>query len=433
MVSVMWHGTSQEDDAVSMMGGKPRMRSGTNREHRNSRERSRSRNRGEREEDRPRVEPSSPPPWRRTASSRPERSWRHGTASSPSGTTTELTDIQRTLAFNRLTWRCILGIEEEGPGTDLDRIVPQPLDLAQAQNIAATVQDMTMENRLAFATSFFRYAFELCHQVMQIIVTGHEGNPEQIVPGQEFDGMSLLQRPHDDQEEPDGLGLVQTQVAAKLSSKIQALQQALDRVPGATDYRAGWLLRQIESRYLGVLEWSLWHPQIQDLQAMLTTYADGNLALPEHPPTEADDAWALCWWKDLRPLILRIDRGNSLLAGTALVPSRSPTPEPEIVDTLQPMSSRGDADTQALRAQADDLNQEREAETEYLASVYDALENEKESRKWKDWDDWALHDELHARQPPSKDAEFKSRQPRAVPVPPVWCTFRSHCQYPDYP
>ena len=345
-------------------------------------------------------------------------------------TTPSMSERQRALSFNRLTWRNLLGIEDEGPGLDLDRFVPRPLDETQAENVAATVQTLDDSQRVAFMGAFIRYILEVTHQTTQIIITGDPGDPNRPFHHDDFDDTMMTQtytrppssqyKPRDTQclrplppmvpqhhstdtparAESDEVYFVQT--TAKLLHEARemfnALQRELERGEGRRTFRAGWILRHLEARYLGVLPHEYWCTTVQEVHAMLVVISDGNQGMPEDQHDSADEQFALEWWRKLRRFLLLIDKRNSLLQGTHLV-AADQEPEPIDLDTPPPPSQPDSVDT-AMEKQIEDHLKQRDAEEQYVVALYEQHQESAEAARYQSWEDWAMRDEME--NPPGK-------------------------------
>ena len=313
-----------------------------------------------------------------------------------------LSTRQQALSFNRLTWRTLLGIEDDGPCQDIHRWVPQPLDEVQADNIAATVQDLGDAERLAMTTGFFRYLLELAHQTMQILVTGQPGDPRRQFNHEEFD---------------DDIVLMQTELkmVQQARDQFREVQAALETCPGDRRYRAAGLKNMIESRYLGVLTYELWHTSIQELHSVLVVLAD-DLDLMTCDEMQTDDkTFAEEWWKKARRHILQIDNANPMLHGTHLVRSRSPTPDHNVVDLDTPPFGDPRAEEEEEHQFQEHLSSVREEEhriAQLVAQYENDLDEEKrlihlceeeeqrqkainEARQYQAWEDWVMREALN--------------------------------------
>ena len=312
-----------------------------------------------------------------------------------------LSTRQQALSFNRLTWRTLLGVEDDGPCQDIHRWVPQPLDEIQADNIAATVQDLGDAERLAMTTGFFRYLLELAHQTMQILVTGNPGDPTRQFNHEEFD---------------EDIVLVQTEVKMVQRAREQfgEAQAALETCAGNRRYRAAWLKNMLESRYLGILEYELWHSSIQELHSMLVVLADDYDLMTCVDVQPEDKDFAETWWKKVRRCVLQIDHANPMLHGTNLVRSRSTSPDQVVVDLDTPPvgNPRAEDDAHDLQVHLEQIQNEDEyieqlcrqaaqhEQHEEQRMIQIAHEQEQQqraiaaARQYQQWEDWVMQGAL---------------------------------------
>ena len=419
------------DDVLSLMGSKPvgRRPSGRSsgspaRDRRQAR--SRSNRRGRREQgDRdarhddpvwvpdeewnsppPHSRPRGPHPWSASASS----SRSHvPAAAEPGARRTQVTssfpgppgpasrnECARALSANRLTWRCLTGVEDEGPGLDLGKWVPRPLDEVQCENIAATVQDMDEHNKLMFLIGFFRFVLELTHQAVQIIATGETGNPAQEFSHDEFEGMSLVQT---------------DTLLHSARQSFREVQMALENSPGNRRFRAWWIRNMIESRYLETLQYEFWDGEVQALHSVLVVLSDEYME-PEVPDYNQEDKdFAVKWWKHARGLVLRLDATNPLLQGTVLqagpreLPSPAPSESPpgrddpwcsedlhQVNEYLDYKTAEDEHFQRLLEATPDksvhSVNDDEEAAA--IVEVVERFEAEQKAIAYQQWEDWVM-------------------------------------------
>ena len=316
-----------------------------------------------------------------------------------------LTPRQQALSFNRLTWRSLMGVEDEGPGMDINRWVPAPLDSTQTANIAATVEDMDHAQRLAMTTGFFRYLLELAHQTMQILVTGDPGDPGRSFNHEEFDEVMMIQMGFDIvADDGDTMNMVQIndKVIHQYRQLFQRLQHELETTSGNAKYRAGWILNMLEARSGGWMNYDGWHPELHALHSVLLVLSDGCRGLYSDEHTQNDTDFAMNWWKMIREYVIALEEGQTSGAASS---SASPRGRPSTVIDLDsyPSNHNVSQENDAMSGAHDDSDvqlaqhlADQEAEERYMIQLLRTHEEEVKAEKYRQWEDWIVNNALQA-------------------------------------
>ena len=341
-----------ENDVMSLMGmgstrgDKGQRRNDDQRDRREERDRSRQRARRDRDheghhrhehgehEDQYRCEP----PWRRRSPSVTFTTSTRGapaTSSTPPAATTALT-------MSRHTWRCLLGMQDEGPGGNDSEAMDRPIDEIQSQNILATVEDLTAAERLAFLGSLTRFLMEISHQVNQLMLTGASTASE-------------------DPEE--GAVLMQTSLRKADQARVLfgTIQRSLEGVTKHKCQKARTLHHRVQSRYINMPS-SLIPTEAEELMAVLVVFAEENHADCGEVPTDEDFDWTRTWWNQmihaLEPLDEKLENGltrgdgPSIPTASCAIDLDTPPPEPSNSTILAGGIRRG----QGSRGQRDPCN-----------------------------------------------------------------------------
>ena len=142
--------------------------------------RERSRRRDDRDRDRERhLHPRRPhglstAPWRarpRSPAHPPPRNHASRESSSVRSTHNGPSQAEQALSMNRHTWRNLLCLSDEGPGTDVTRHLSVPLPSEAMENVLETVHNMPTEHRVAFLASLLRFLLEVAQQISEVVVT----------------------------------------------------------------------------------------------------------------------------------------------------------------------------------------------------------------------------------------------------------------------
>ena len=298
----------------------------------------------------------------------------------PSSTRTPREDA---LSYNRIIWRGLLGMDDEGPGQDFSSYVPSAVDPTAMSNIEATVTNMSDAERVAFVTDFIRFMFEAIRQVMTTITTGRAcplPDPDDADP---------------DEREDDGVIMVQLhkQTYKAIKDQMDKFRHAFDQEKMEKQAKARQLLFMLESRYAGI-DWMLWSDLTQDLHAYLLGQIDGDKGPDLGKIPDDVMAFAKRWWSTLQPLVRRLDCYNDLLSDTRL---RKPSSDGyiELEDTPTDLDLRDEAEGRAqVHAQAEDPGPPVEEDAD-LAQLLEECRRQQESLEFRNWEEWVLQHEMN--------------------------------------
>ena len=365
---------SDAGDATSLMGfsstrGRARQGEGGpegDRRTRTTRPRSRSaRRRPNHTEEEESERYATTPPWRR-----PEP-MSSSARVAPRPTTR---DVLRT---NRHTWRCLLGMQDEGPGTNESVMHDRPVAPDNAANIEATVEDMTSRQRLIFFGTFLRFLLELSQQVHEIMITGYSGPADVDVGG---DGSSFMQ----------GRLAVQQKARILLSS----VQSSLDQLPQRKSLRARKLHELLKNYFLNVPEHRI-PEEVTEFQAVLTVYENEFEDTMASCTEEVDAIWTQTWWKRVLAVVQQLQEGMYHTEATSSTSARvepNTTTEPE--EVLQTQHDSEGEHNLRLHEEA-----ERE-EAEHMIALFDEYQREQQAKQFREQEQREFQEAMQ--QPPPK-------------------------------
>ena len=400
-----------DSDAASLMGfgpgkGRSPRRSRSHRRSAPSDRRTRQRSRRESDPTNPEhdheehhEEHFAAPPWRRPTS-----------ASDCTTTRTSQTrnlprqhDQWRVLRANRHTWRCLIGLFDEGPGTDDATIQDRPLNETRAANIVATVEDMNYQQRLAFFGTFLRFLLELGQQVHELILTGESGPSSTTATcGDEFTSLmqtSMTQRIAAEQ---------------RLRVTLTNVQHNLEKIGKHKSQKAHLLQRRLHERYDNGL---LKKPDaITEFEAVLLVV--GQDYDPESAETHTceDTEWVDTWWS----------RTVDTLRPVEEMTKPMPTPSTTIDLDTQETETGGPRDDESAHNLMLYEQAKEEEERELLALVED-FEKAEAARKQQDLDRRQLAEEMNRPQPKHRRLQVNV----SVAAAGTSSTARFHTSVPD--
>ncbi|CAE7294318.1 unnamed protein product [Symbiodinium sp. CCMP2592] len=293
-------------------------------------------------------------------------------------------------------WRYILGICT----TDLPRglaTVPNGgpfISDDRADYIAEVLRGYTVHQQLLMTISLVTAVRAIMHELGAVM---HAASLVEVeLDGSDRDEVAVEVRDDDDEGHTS---LVQLE-ATKVYGLVQHLQRELEGPsPGLARLRAANLherLRRIR-RVPGQLDVDL----IDQAEALCVAVEDtGRRHVPTgflSEPSQVDE-WASQWWNRLQPMICGPSGAVSL---SSSLPASSLDRVNEDVDCAVINELIEDMKETARDAEGLDEMQARfeQEEAEYLKGVQQAVEHhmgEEETRKCRDWDDWALFDEMHS-------------------------------------
>ena len=122
---------------------------------------------------------------------------------------------------------------------------------------------------------------------------------------------------------------------------------------------------------------------------MLVGLTDMNSPALLKPTRQEDAEFVQTWWKQILPLLCSLDRYHPMLANTPLAPPVA-WPEPPVLPPEGEPVNLTDMESQTQAQWAEQCRAE-EAETLAAAAAFDDNGNRNYARQW---DDWALQDEL---------------------------------------
>ena len=241
--------------------------------------------------------------------------------------TLTLTTPQEVLRTNRYTWRCLLGMQGEGPGTNVSTTPHCPVADDSVANILATVEDMTFKQRLTFYGSFLRFMRELAQQINELML-------EVCV--------------NDDCEENDESAMMQMSLveSQKIRIMLSTVQTSLEAAARHGAQRAGLLQRQLREHFRGVPENNVPGDIAEFCSVLLVLEQE----MTRNCTDEVDDMdleWLKAWWTRIMSELPTRDGGSS---------SSTLPPPPTTTRTI-------DLDTQPNGTLDDPINEMRKPRT----------------------------------------------------------------------
>ena len=391
--STTWHAASSnhDDEDFSLMGGRPerkptnegqrdapqrrdddrRIRSSSHRRDRDTSSRAASHPWRSRSPRPTRPEPSYPPP-------QADRAQQHAPVCTSSTRRLGVTSAaEEAMSLNRHAWRSMLGISDEGPGTDLDRHLPLPLPRDVTENILETVHNMPVEHRVAFLAGLLRFLLEVAQQVSEILVTNKADADPNDFPDQ--DNLMMVQ--------------LDATLITKARVQFQAVQHSLDSTPQRQMWRARQLRRLLQSHYVG-LQNDI-HGEVLELDAMLLTYEAECGGEAVSNLNDEDRQWTDTWWRQLHKTLSAMDEAAGLRTRPAHPASTSVDGRSLGIDLDTPPPLLDDRDARDLQ-----LQEQQECETEGLIRLFDEYQAEQAARQAQAEDNASLQSALNA--PPLK-------------------------------
>ena len=307
-------------------------------------------------------------------------------------------------------WRYILGIcvadLPRGRTTIPDGGPVIPDD--RATYIRDVLQGYTMEQQIIMTSAFVTMVRALLYEVGVIM---HVASMEEVVldPEDDDDGpaadghgvddhSAMMQLETHTHPAGEGLNLVQLDLS-RVYGVVLRLQGVLEGpTVESASRRAVHLLQRLRELRGRCLPRDL--ELYNQLEALLV--AVGGTEGPasgrtDGPPSEEGRDWAEHWWKALHPLLcpdgLATENNCPVQVNSSLEEQRD-------IEALIEDEQKERRDTVALEAAQDRF--EREEEQYYQGvenAVVAAIEEEEtqQARAAREWDDWALHDEMHKR------------------------------------
>ena len=283
------------------------------------------------------------------------------------------------LSLNRLTWRSMLNMGQDPPRTLTTQIMAAPLDSDQLANILQTTARMPPEDKLALMAGFARFVVEMVQQVFQSVMQNQAHPRVDITEEEDMDNFMMMQ---------SGLFIRRH---SQMRSMFTLLQGALELHPGRIVYRANALRRRIEERYQGYLQWEHWDGEIQEGHAMLVGIGDCDGPGLLEPEQAEDSQFVNEWWRKLRPLLQSLDKLNTMLAGTVLAPNTEwPEPPATLEDTPMQEADR----VLVIEETQAQYEEERARDAAELHHTVEAYLTGKDRSDARNWDDWAMADEM---------------------------------------
>ena len=340
------------------------------------RERSRRRDDGDRDRER-HLHPGRPhglstAPWRarpRSPAHPPPRNHASRGSSSVRSTHNGPSQAEQALSMNRHTWRNLLCLSDEGPGTDVTRHLSVPLPSEAMENVLETVHNMPTEHRVAFLASLLRFLLEVAQQISEVVVTNDvNADPNHIT---EDDVTMLVQ--------------LSSTVASRARLQFQALQQSLDKEGHQASHKAAIIRARIKQYFSGLLDEV--PAEIHELDAMLLTY-EAETSPCNAPRIEAEGSqWIQVWWMQLERTFAVINSE----AGLQVPPLPCNAPAAIDLDTPpQAEATRDERDLHDLRLQ----EQQAAEEEERLLEMVKAFEEQQRARHAQEQDDKAMAEAL---------------------------------------
>ena len=209
------------------------------------------------------------------------------------------------LSLNRVIWRSMLQMGDEGPGTNSTQLLPAPLDTDQINNILSTCRAMPAQDKLAFMSGFVRFLLEVAQQAFEAMILNRDPAGVEPTEAEDQDHVMMMQENLELQRRP-----------TKLRSTFSLLHGALALRPGCLHQRADTLRRRLESRYFGRLPHDCSLSELQEGHAMLVGMCDNidDSIEGTMQPRDSDDAtFVQDWWRRLHPQLLGLDRLHPML------------------------------------------------------------------------------------------------------------------------
>ena len=283
------------------------------------------------------------------------------------------------LSLNRLTWRSMLNMGQDPPGTMRTRMMAAPLDSDQLGNILQTTANMPAEDKLALMAGFARFVVEMVQQVFQSVMQNQIHPRVDCTEEEDLDTTMMMQSD------------MHVHRQSQLRTQFTLLQGALELQPEQTVNRADAIRRRLEERYQGYLQWEHWNGDIQEGHAMLVGICDQSGPGLMEPANDEDREFVTQWWRKLLPLLQNLDRLHYMLEGTHLAPALEGPEPPVLLDDTPVNDTNITLDLEDTRDQYDAELRLDEAEAERQANDYVTTRDRSDA---KTWDDWAMADEM---------------------------------------
>ena len=313
-------GTEDEEEGAIFMGhpskkgSNKRVRDGSDRRRRRTRTTSTS------------IAPWTTAPWRKDRADR-----REGRREpEPTSSRTPPTTANATRSANRMTWRTLLGMNDSGPCLNMSAHVPSALDEDQSNNIQATLENMTLEERMTLLSGFSCFMQELCVEVMTLFVVRAHEDAQLGTNAPRYgtdDG--------DEDEEPDNMMTMQLSTTSLDLARTMFgnVQTSLDKMGVHKTQRAAALLRALRPIMQGMSPSLL--EEAQGLVAVLIVLSHENPPDAEETFDDQDNAWVNAWTQHLRGMVQQVAQregqsSSSTGIGTVMVDSQD-TPSTDAV------------------------------------------------------------------------------------------------------
>ena len=292
-------GTEDEEEGAIFMGhpskkgSNKKVRDGSDRRRRRTRTTSTS------------LAPWTTAPWRKDRAEPDRRDSRRG--HEPTSSSTPSTTANAARSANRMTWRTLLAMNDSGPCLNMSAHIPSALDEDQSNNIQATLENMTLEERMTLLSGFSCFMQELCVEVMTLfVVRAHED--AQMGTNATQAGTDAGRE--DEDEEPDNMMTMQLSTTSLDLARTMFgnVQTSLDKM-------------KLQGMSPSLLE------EAQSLVAVLIVLSHENPPDAEETYDDQDNAWVNAWTQHLRGMVQQIAQregqsASSTGVGTVMVESQ---------------------------------------------------------------------------------------------------------------
>ena len=174
-------------------------------------------------------------------------------------------------------------MQEEGPGTTESEYYDRPIDPLCCDNILATIENLSVQEKVAFLGSFVRFILELAQQLNELMITvqsapsADDGNT----------GMMLVQQ-----------GL---QLHSKLRVTLGTVEHVLNKERIHRPQKPKLLLDHIKKHYPDKDGRVAHKPdEVAEIEAVLLVHSEEGQQICEQAVMEEDKEWARGWWSQLR-------------------------------------------------------------------------------------------------------------------------------------